>query len=237
MFTQLLSDFYQRSMSKASTLYIQSCDSGWNRDGNRIRPLTNTSNHASHFVIAPSPAESLFSSWVLVFIRMSQNKCWVLLFSDAHVEAQIGGFHDVTRTRIELNCWSRHFLSNAHECHAISDVNDTTMWYFYLKDRRLSENLELTSCGHGMRHRWNFCPHIPQRIGCHPIWCCKSRSLSICHSVWSNPRRKSALRWKRRHQLRYWIRQEILLMYNVHQCAWLTSRLSSFKCIRGNWTL
>jgi len=57
---------------------------------------------------------------ILVFVRMSQDKSGVLFFRNWHVEADVSWFHDVARSRIQLDCCSNQVLLDPNKWHAVS---------------------------------------------------------------------------------------------------------------------
>ena len=60
---------------------------------------------------------------------MGKYKGRVFFFCNVHIEAEIWALHDVTRSRVQLNCGAWFILLNAHQWYTISETDATTSNY------------------------------------------------------------------------------------------------------------
>ena len=58
----------------------------------------------------------------LVFVRMSQDERRVFLLRNRHVEANVGHFHDVPRSRVQLDGRVWNVLLNSDQSDAVSET-------------------------------------------------------------------------------------------------------------------
>lgn len=65
---------------------------------------------------------------LLVLVRVRQYEPRILLLRDRHVEADVGRFHDVPRTGIQLNRRVWNVLFNADQCYTVSAAPTTKLW-------------------------------------------------------------------------------------------------------------